>query len=168
MGAGLILTDKESDSSGIDLMTESGSCEIGDVLYGGWVVAGKSPENGLVFSVSPSPSENLEMHTHGLTWVEADQYASSLNRAYKDEIRLPSIGELNAIFNNLIVTGMNDKLKLRMDGSAYWSSTSYINLHYHAYIFNKAATSDFGYQENNHHFRCIRYHKDLSLRGNEP
>ncbi len=82
---------------------------IGSPAEDGWFYVGRSVEDGKPLYVAPA-------HSGCMDFRDAEEAADKLKTAGKDNCRIPTIGELTQIFNNV------QKLP-QVENVSYWSST---------------------------------------------
>lgn len=140
----------------VKVILEPKTCNIGDVLEDGWIVAGKSPDSGLVFSIEP-PERALQK---GVSWYQGSMYASNIKELGNLNARLPSNDELNIIFNNL-VEGRHEKVT-KLGSVCYWSSSERYNTHAWSQRFSDGGQG-YNYKNDSFFIRCVRDEPTLSL-----
>lgn len=115
----LLSPAKEQDSTqkALNFTLEPLASQIGHVLEDGWIVAGFSPNNGMMFSIEP-PDSALQGE---VTWFEGSAHAIELRSMGHESARLPSKDELNVIYNNLVKGGHENVTGL--GAGSHWSSS---------------------------------------------
>ena len=90
--------------------------DIGTIMSDGSIYAGVSPATGMPLYTTRQDAASP------MTWVEADDYAARLWAHGHNGWRLPTIAELDLLFENRNLIGNFDILG-GLDESWYWSAT---------------------------------------------
>lgn len=100
------------------------TCHVGDVLSDGWVVGPVSPETGTVMAIEPASGAPDGYRT----WHEGQDHAAALRGKGHVNARLPSEGELKAIYNQVVKAELNGNARFNTSRfvpyGKYWSSTT--------------------------------------------
>jgi hypothetical protein len=135
---------------------------IGDVLPDGWIVGPVSPDTGKPMGVEP-----LEGSLEGYkTWDEGEKHAAELRNQGHANARLPSAGELSALYNDVVKAEHDDNAKLLNDQhGVYWSSTTNPDNPDGAWVqyFSNSFTSWYYKDDQIARTRCVRDEPDIRL-----
>ncbi|MBO4410335.1 MAG: hypothetical protein J5775_06250 [Spirochaetales bacterium] len=81
-----------------------------------WVTGERGPNGGLIFNCGSKALELGNPRCHGYAYNDAVAYCEQLSLAHNATYRLPTIAELSAIYNTLVITGIAD-----VELTYYWS-----------------------------------------------
>jgi hypothetical protein len=116
------------------------------------------------------PNTGLEWQYHSpreMNWYEAQEYARSLTLDGKSDWRLPSAAELETLIDRkTLFERMRPTIREEVpfqDTLSYWSSTTFADNTYSAWIvmFDGAYILSY-YKSNSYHVRCVRGQENKS------
>ena len=159
------ITVSPTSGSGNATITFSGAANTGAERTGSFTLSasGANPARTLAFSATQATGEtgayvgDLQVcKTEGgaMKWSSANSYCSNLTAEEKSDWRLPSLGELGTMYNNM--SSLQNTAGFTAFGSGwYWSSLLYISGRHWIVYFNNGSTNS-NYDTYSGYVRCVR------------
>jgi uncharacterized protein DUF1566 len=122
--------------------------KIGDTMPDGTIYAGTSPDTGKPMYAAPADAPLT------MKWKEAMDYAAKLDAHGHQDWRLPTKGELAALFNSRAAIG-GFNISGSYPAGWYWSGTQYTKWHAWDQRFSDGGQNYFN-KDNRSSVRCVR------------
>ncbi len=107
-------SEQASEPGAVRASIHEGVFRIGELLPDGWIVGPASPRTGIVMLIeSPSTVIKLAYKWHRklsdeyFSWLLGEKHAEELRQQGHANARQPSVRELYAIYNDVVIAGRN-------------------------------------------------------------